>query len=127
MKLSKNKIIVLFVLATLLIGFGSYSYFNISSSTNSQAINFTGTVPEFESEIRKNPLIWTNKIVVLKGRVTYKTSTNLTLNSQVFCRYDTPQPLATLNKEVTIKGKVVLYDDLMGELYLEQCEIQNDN
>lgn len=127
MNLSKNKIIVLLVLATLFIGIGSYVYFNKSSTTNSQAVNFTGTVGEFESKIRKNPLIWTNKTVVLKGRVTYRTSTNLTLNSQVFCRYKTPQTLATLNKEVTIKGKVVLYDDLMGELYLEQCEIQNDN
>ena len=127
MSLSKNKIIVLLVLASLFIGFASYTYFYKPSSAKLQAVDFTGTVLEFDSKIQKNPLIWTNKIVVLKGRVTHRTSTNLTLNSRAFCRYKNPQTLVTLNKEVTIKGKVVLYDDLMGELYLEQCVIQNDH
>ena len=127
MQVSKNKIIILFVLATLCIGFGSYTYFKNSSSTNSQAISFTGTAQEFNAKVLKNPLIWTNKTVSLKGRVTFINASTFTLNSQVYCKYDKPDKLIKLNTEVTIKGKVAKFDSLMGELYLEECVVLNTN
>ncbi|EAQ43219.1 hypothetical protein [Polaribacter sp. MED152] len=123
MQARKNKIIIIFVLATLCIGFGSYTYFKNSSSTNTQTIQFTGTTEEFYAEIHKDPLSWTNKTVSLKGRVTFITATSFTLNSQAFCKYQKLDKPIKLNQKVTIKGKVAKYDSLMGDLFLEQCVI----
>jgi hypothetical protein len=122
----KSKIIILVITAGLLFGLGTYNYvMKGPESIEFKKADFTGTAKEFVVAVRKNPLKWTNKIIILEGKVTFRNTKSLTFNSQVFCQYKKDEPYVGLTKILKIKGRFIGYDDLMDDLRLDQCIFQN--
>lgn len=117
------------MLLILLIGaYGVYQYAYQSHPTiESLATNFKGISDDFKIKIQENSEAWQNKIVELTGKVTSKDSKGITLSESIYCQFRDPlQSLkGTLNSEITIKGRVIGYDDLLEELKLDQCIIQH--
>lgn len=124
----KSKTFLLFLIATLIIGFGIYDYVMKPPATiESKKVDFSGTAIAFVTEVRNEPLKWTNKVVILKGAVTSKDGIGFKLDGKVFCQTKEGVDFSglTRNQAVKIKGRFIGYDDLMDELKIDQTIFQD--
>ena len=62
-----------------------------------------------------------NKTILVKGRVTQQSVNSLVLDNFVFCDFqESLPPNLTEGDSLSIKGRVIGYDDLLEELKLDQ-------
>ncbi len=128
MNLSKRSKIVLFILAIgVLIGAAVYLYaMRPPAKIESKAVDFTGNSDDFMVKIKENASAWENKVVALTGEITGKDDKGITLSNQIYCQFrdDVDFSLLEEGATLTLKGRVIGYDDLLEELKLDQCIIQ---
>ncbi|WP_340766446.1 hypothetical protein [Polaribacter tangerinus] len=96
-----------------------------TKTTENSETDFSGNANEFINKVKENPLLWTNKIIVVEGNVTHANNKSLTLNNLIFCQYEKSEKTVPLNKIIKIKGRFIGYDDLMAEVKLDKCIFQN--
>jgi len=75
---------------------------------------------EHPTEARQKYL---DKSVELSGTVSQSNINNITLNGKVFCVFLDTINFIKINRPLTIKGRIVGYDDLLEEIKLDQCTI----
>jgi len=125
MSLSKKSKRILWVLVAILIAaFGMYKYaYQAHETTEHMATDFVGNSSDFLSKIQDNPDNWQNKVVQLTGIITSKDEKGISLNKSIYCQFRTPTEVSPLKttQEITIKGRIIGYDDLLEELKLDQC------
>lgn len=63
------------------------------------------------------------KPVAISGVVSSVKDKEVILDGTVNCGFTTADTAITNGQSITIKGRVVGYDDLLGELKLDQCSI----
>jgi hypothetical protein len=63
------------------------------------------------------------KAIAITGLVTAVNDTVVTLDNTIICNLKSPDSSIKKDQAVTVKGRVVGFDDLMGELKLDQCFI----
>lgn len=63
------------------------------------------------------------KPVAISGVVSSVKDKEVILDGTVNCGFTTADASITNGQKITIKGRVVGYDDLLGELKLDQCSI----
>lgn len=88
--------------------------------------DFTGDANELSAQIKTNPEQWNNNIVILTGMVTSKEEKGVVLNGEVYCQYKegvNANESLIKTSEITIKGRVIGYDDLLEEIKLDQTII----
>jgi len=64
-----------------------------------------------------------NKTIAVSGIVTTVADSVVTLNDKVFCGFEKKMNEPE-GKEVTIKGRCIGYDELFGEVKLDQCTLK---
>jgi hypothetical protein len=94
------------------------------ATIESKKIDFTGTAAIFIKKAQENTKDWRDKVVVLEGLVTSKDDRGITLNSQIYCQFKDQLKIGSANQNIKIKGRFIGYDDLLNELKLDQCIIQ---
>jgi len=125
----KQKIFFSSLLAIVLIGFLSYYYIIHGGARNlaKEETNFTVSSAEIMSEFNSNIEIsnkkYLEKAVVIKGTITSSNGSEVILDKTVICNFKSPDPSIKNGQTVSVKGRIVGYDDLMGELKLDQCFI----
>lgn len=128
MSLSKRSKIILFILVIgVLIGAAVYLYaMRPPAKIESKTIDFSGTSDTFMTKIKEDANAWENKVVALTGKITGKDNKGITLSNQIYCQFrdDVDFSLLKEGAEITLKGRVIGYDDLLEELKLDQCIIQ---
>lgn len=89
-------------------------------------VDFTGTSDAFLSKVKEDFSIWQDKVVVLSGTITNNDGKGVTLSDQIYCQFREDVNISSIqnNQEIKIKGRVIGYDDLLEELKLDQCIIQ---
>jgi hypothetical protein len=123
----KVKIIILMVVAIGLIGFFAYNYVMHGGARNltTEKTNFTVTsesiMSEFITNIEKANKKYLEKAVAIKGKITASDGNEVILEEVVICSFKNQDLSIKKGQTVTVKGRVVGYDDLMGELKLDQC------
>lgn len=123
--LKKNKWIVFLLIA--IGGYSAYQYaYQPHKTTEELKTDFIGTSEELMQKIQNNFNAWNNKTVELSGKITAKDENGITLNHQVYCQFreDFSSEKLTENEQITLKGRVIGYDDLLNELKLNECIIQ---
>ena len=121
--LKKNKNILLGLLLVCAI-YGAYTYaYKPHKSIEELDSNYIGASNNFLEKASVNFNEWNSKVVELTGKITGLDSKGVTLNNQIFCQFSNPLKIKTLNlnQKITIKGRVIGYDDLLDELKLNQC------
>lgn len=110
-----------------LIGFFAYNYLMYGSARNltTEKTIFTVTsasiTSEFTTNIEKANKKYLEKAIAIKGKITASNGNEVILDEIVICNLKN-QDLSIKKKQMaTVKGRVVGYDDLMGELKLDQC------
>ncbi len=127
MSLSKRSKIVIGALIVIVIAvFSVYKYSMQPPATiESKDVDFTGTSQELLSKVQENADEWQDKVVVISGKITSVDDKGFILSSSIYCQLrDSNANTFSAEQEVTLKGRVIGYDDLLEELKLDQCIIQ---
>ncbi len=119
-------LLIVFVLLSII----TYRYiYKDHRDISTETASFTTTVSELTTEFKQNTSEtqkkYLNKTIAIEGIISEINDTNITLNSVLFCNMQ-PQFNATkfkINDTVSIKGRLIGYDDLLEEIKLDQCSI----
>lgn len=125
--MKKFKIILISILILGITGFGIYNYVmhggarDLSSEKADYTVSSKKIMAEFSLNISASNKKYLEKAVAVSGIITDCNPNQVIIDNTIICSLKTP--ITTLKKEqqVTLKGRVVGYDDLMGELKLDQC------
>jgi hypothetical protein len=125
----KIKLLLLALAAIALISFITYNYVMHAGARNleNEKTNFTvssaSITTEFTTNIEAANKKYLEKAVAIEGKITSFTATEVILDENIICSFKN-QNLSIKNGQIlTIKGRIIGYDDLMGELKLDQCFI----
>ena len=117
---------IIFLVGLILFLIASYQYVMKSGGRNLQTetASFSITATELTSEFSKNVAVaskkYTEKAIQIKGLVTDMSNNQVILNGTVICQFE-KKPIIKSGQTIIIKGRFVGFDDLLGELKLDQC------
>ena len=118
------------ILLILVLGILAYSYIykshrDIAKEEAAFVVEANALVDAFKIDMATAEQKYLNKTVELSGQVTQTDSLSVTLNHTAFCQLNTPNRTIVANTNLTLKGRVIGYDDLLGQIKLDQCIIIN--
>lgn len=99
---------------------------DIKSEVPSFNISAQYLTQEFMSsqDIASNKFL--NKTIIVHGKPSQILSKSLILEGNIFCTFDLSGLDAKINEVIYVKGRCIGYDDLLGEIQLDQCSIVNE-
>lgn len=127
----KHKILLIVFLTISLLAISSYYYImyggarNVSNEETAFTVSSKSIVNEFDSNIEKANKKYLEKAIVIKGTITEITGKEVIIDKTIICDLKNLDISIKKDQVVTLKGRVVGYDDLMGELKLDQCFVIN--
>jgi len=126
--LKKNRpLIIILGIVLVTVGlYGSYQHlFAAPKKTADSVPEYKGDAQEFSRLINNDPSNWVNKVVQINGKVTEITDDGILINGTIYCQFDDQNivRLVYKNESLTIKGKLVGFDELLMEIKLSQCII----
>lgn len=129
--MSKFKKLSIGLFILFFIGILGYNYVMHGGArdVSSEETVFTTTAKNITNEFINTTEIsnkkYLEKAVAISGKITNISKLEVILDSTVICNLKESNATIKQNKEVTIKGRIVGFDDLMGEVKLDQCQIIN--
>jgi len=128
----KKKGIIVVLVIVVLVAVGAYLYFgvlykdnrNISQEEATAALPAKTLVDAYTANQQNADSLYLNKTIEVQGLVTKVEDSVLTVGGQVFCSFDILPDKNSLNKNVTVKGRCIGFDELFGEVKLDQCTIK---
>jgi hypothetical protein len=94
---------------------------NLSTEETDFTVSSQSISTEFAANIEASNKKYLEKAVAIKGTVTKITGKEVIIDNSIICTLKELDSSIKENQIITIKGRVVGYDDLMGELKLDQC------
>lgn len=125
----KWKIILFSALAIGLIGFVAYNYImfggarNLSTEKTDFTVSSAAIMDEFRGDIESANKKYLEKAVAITGTVSNANRTEVVIDNTIICNLKNEDSSVKKGQTVTVKGRLVGFDDLMGELKLDQCFI----
>jgi len=119
-------VVVLLGLGALVYGYYGYLYKdgrNISEEEAAHTLAAQTLAGEYAGNISQADAKYLNKTLEITGKVTEVRDSLMVLDSVVFCGLDSLANNNQLNKTITIKGRCIGYDELFGEVKLDQCTL----
>ncbi len=123
----KNKFFITALVLFSSIGFVIYTFAMRAPNTiENKKIDFIGSADKLLLIILDHNEAWQDKIVVVSGEVTGKDDKGIMLSSKIYCqlKHTTELQKINLSNNISLKGRIIGYDDLLEELKLDQCIIQ---
>lgn len=131
--MKKKTVITLLVIVLIAItGFISYHYImyggarDLTSETTDFTVTSKSILDEFTTNTDASNKKYLEKAVAIKGIITAVNKNEIIIDTSIICgiiNHETPFKVGQI---VTIKGRVVGFDDLMGDLKLDQAFIINN-
>lgn len=126
----KKKVFIL-VLIILVVGFGTYKYiYQDHRDIASEEANFTTTVQDiFTSFIENDSLAnakYLDKTVAIRGKISNIDLENkiITVDEKLSARFtDKLTENIKPQDSITLKGRLVGFDDLLEEIQMDQCTV----
>jgi hypothetical protein len=125
--MKKSRIIALFLLVAAIVGVSTYNYVMHGGARDlsEEATNFSVSSKVLAEAFTKNTAVanskYLEKAVAVSGTVTAANANEITLDNGIVCSLKKSDTSIKINQAITIKGRVVGYDDLMEEIKLDQC------
>ena len=123
----KPLIIVLSLFVVALMGLTGYNYVmhggarDLSKEDTNFTVSAKDISKEFTANIDASNKKYLEKAVAISGMVTSVNATEVTIDNAIICNLKNTDVTIKKNQTVTVKGRIVGFDDLMGELKLDQC------
>jgi len=121
-------IVVLIIIGSLLYGYYGFLYKplrDISRETSAFTVSAQNLAGEYEKNAVAADSRYLNKAIEINGNITEIRDSLLILDTKVVCGFDALPTAAAVNKNVTIKGRCIGFDELFGEVKLDQCTIKH--
>ena len=130
----KNKFKIIFISLSIfsLVAFWSYNYLmhggerNLENEDAAFIVSSEQITKEFTTNINQANKKYLEKAIAIQGVVTDIIENQIIIGNSVVCTFEKPTNSIHKNQIITVKGRVVGYDDLMGELKLDQCFINKN-
>lgn len=121
--LKKNKSLVIVSLFLLGIGLWSaYRYvFAAPLTTHEITAVYQGKAEDFKQLIQSDFDQWHNKVIQIRGTITAIQEDGILLNQDIYCQFDDKLTNTAENEVITLKGRVIGFDELLEEIKLNQC------
>lgn len=119
---------IAFLLLGILVLFGVYKFVlnsaerDIESEKASFNVSAQKIIKEFSDDSAKASTNYQDKTIEITGVITNSEASQLILDGIVICEMTKKDTIA-IGKKATIKGRFVGYDDLMGELKMDQSTL----
>ncbi len=123
----KFKLIIFSIVVVGTIAFAGFNYVmyggarNLSDEETAFAVTSKNITNEFATNIEVSNKKYLEKAIAIKGTITKITGKEVIIDNSIICNLKDLDGTIQENQVITIKGRVVGYDDLMGELKLDQC------
>ena len=123
----KFKTIIFSIVVIGIIAFTGFNYVmyggarNLSNEETSFSVSSKSITNEFSTNIEGANKKYLEKAIAIKGTVTKVTGNEVVIDNSIICNLKDFDASIQKDQVVTLKGRVVGYDDLMGELKLDQC------
>ena len=124
-----KKIFLIPVAVIVLIGLSGYYYVmyggarDLSSEETAFTVTSTAINNEFTNDLEGSNKKYLEKAVAISGTITKLEDSLVTLDHNIICTLKNPNSVIKNNQPIVVKGRIVGYDDLLGELKLDQCFI----
>ncbi|AXG74066.1 hypothetical protein DVK85_07330 [Flavobacterium arcticum] len=115
--------IILVVLAGtffLLYGYVYKEARNITTEDATYTVLATQLISDYEADLQAANSKYLNKTIAVQGVVTHVADSLITIDSVVFCAFDYKEKI-NVDDTVTVKGRCIGYDEIFGEVKLDQC------
>jgi len=128
----KKKIILTALAITVVAVFG-YCYVwyggarNVSAEDAVFNVSSKNIITEFDSDIAKSNAKYLEKAIAITGSVSKINEKQIIIDNTIVCDLKEPDSSIKEDQQITLKGRVVGYDDLMGEIKLDECSVINNN
>jgi hypothetical protein len=124
----KVKIIGILLLVVLLLAISiNYVFHGGARDLAKEEAEFTvsskAIIVEFSSDVTSATKKYSDKAISITGKVTAVSDSILTIDQTIICNFKSP--VSTIKKEqsISVKGRFVGFDDLLGELKFDQCSV----
>ncbi len=129
----KVKIIGILFVSALLVGFSVFNYVfhggarDLTTEDTAFTVTSKNITAEFAANVPGATKKYSDKAIAVSGIVTSVTDSIVTIDNTIICNFKTPDTTIKNEQAITVKGRLVGFDDLMGELKLDQCTINKNN
>jgi hypothetical protein len=129
----KVKIIFVSLVVIALVGLLGYNYVmhggerNLATEKTDFTVTSANITAEFTKDIEASNKKYLEKAVAITGTITSANATEVIIDNVIICNLKKLDSSIKKGQAVTVKGRIVGYDDLMGELKLDQCFIIINN
>ena len=122
-------VVVLLGLGALVYGYYGYLYKdarNISEEEAAHIVSADKLAGDYAANAQEADAKYLNKTLEIQGIVTEVRDSVMILDNAVFCGMHSAHENNNLNKTITIKGRCIGYDELFGEVKLDQCTLKTN-
>ena len=117
---------IIAVIAVAAVGFYKGYLYKSARDIGSEEASFSIPAGQLVGDYEKDAVAadkrYLNKTIEVKGNITSVADSVVTIDSVVVCGFDILP--AKEKKAVTVKGRCIGYDELFGEVKLDQCTIK---
>jgi len=123
------KIVLVVLLMGIIAFFGAryYAYHYGQRDLQSEETKFTVTSSEIVNEFVTNVAVanqkYLEKPIVVTGKVTTVSGNNVLLDQSINCTFEKADLSIKENQTLNVKGRVIGFDDLLGELKMDMCNL----
>lgn len=128
----KVKIIGILLLVVLLVAISINYVFHggvrdLATEQTEFNVSSKDIILEFSSDVTSATKKYSDKAISISGRVTEVSDSIVTIDQTIICNFKSPDTSIKNDQLISVKGRLVGFDDLMGELKLDQCSIIKNN
>ncbi|PZR19956.1 MAG: hypothetical protein DI539_12300 [Flavobacterium psychrophilum] len=126
-RLGIGVVVLLVLVSGLLYGYYGFLYKpvrNIETEESAFVMPAQGLAGEYASNSGKADGKYLNQTIEVKGKITEVRDSLLIIDNKIVCGFDTMPANTGVNKDITIKGRCIGFDELFGEVKLDQCTIK---
>ena len=128
----KLKIFLAAIIILSVFAFIAYKYIMTGGSRNLNSENVTFVVTskkilgEFASNIELSNKKYLDKAVAISGVVTSVKNHEVIIDNVVICNFAAIDISIKVDQNVSVKGRIVGLDDLLGELQMDKCVLNKN-
>jgi len=128
-----NKTRIKILIFLLVISFGPYYIYqnvlykdarDIAAEKSILTISAENLEKEYASGPSQADAKYLNKTIEIEGIVSEVTDSSMVIDKKVFCKMNGTVKKTLINKQISIKGRCIGFDDLFEIVKFDQCNIQ---
>ncbi|OEK07713.1 hypothetical protein A8C32_16805 [Flavivirga aquatica] len=127
--MSRKKYKYFLIIILIIVGFTSYNYIYhdhrvIEEEQPDFVVSSTTINNSFSKDLIASEAKYLNKTIEISGIISELNANDLTIDDDVFCQFKNPiNQLLKVKTKISIKGRLIGYDDLLEVVKLDQCHI----